>query len=168
MNAGRRPGALQRGGRGSAYSPDVNAEFNWWLLIVGLVVGAGLVWLVVADSRRREVDVTELEREGEARWIAETMTDAGREVDEADVLDVLRLHAAYLAAAPPDQSFDDIPDVPAEADEAGADARPGPGRWITRDRAPEGRADEGRADDERRWVAVPETPPESESTVSRR
>ena len=35
----------------------MNAEFNWWLLIVGLVVGAGLVWLVVLDSRRRETDI---------------------------------------------------------------------------------------------------------------
>jgi hypothetical protein len=85
----------------------VNAEFNWWLLIVGLVVGAGLVWLVVSDSRRREVDVSEVEREGEAQWIAEAMTDAGRRIDEGDVLDILRLHAAYLAAPPPDEPLDD-------------------------------------------------------------
>jgi hypothetical protein len=88
----------------------VNSEFNWWLLIVGLVVGAGLVWLVVADSRRREVDESESEREGEARWIAEAMTDAGRPVDPDDVLDILRLHAAYLAAPPPDEPFDDAVD----------------------------------------------------------
>ena len=31
---------------GSLYFAAVNAEFNWWLLIVGLVVGAGLVWFV--------------------------------------------------------------------------------------------------------------------------
>jgi len=99
----------------------VNSEFNWWLLIVGLVVGAGLVWLVVADSRRREVDVTEAEWEGEARWIAEAMADAGRRVDEADALDILRLHAAYLAASPPDQSFDDATD-----DEVATEER----RWV--------------------------------------
>src|SRR5258706_13666498 len=91
--------ARQRDKPCSAYSRVVNSEFNWWLLIVGLVVGAGLVWLVVADSRRREVDVNEAEREGEARWIAEAMTDAGRRVEDDDVLDILRLHAAYLAAA---------------------------------------------------------------------
>ena len=85
----------------------MNAEFNWWLLIVGLVVGAGLVWLVVADSRRREVDVSAAEREGEAHWIAATMTDVGQPIDDADVLDILRLHAAYLAASPPDESFDE-------------------------------------------------------------
>ena len=92
----------------------MNAEFNWWLLIVGLVVGAGLVWLVVADTRRREADVAEAERAGEARWIAAAMSVAGRPVDDDDVLDVLRLHAAYLAAAPPDEaSGDGLDDRPA-------------------------------------------------------
>jgi hypothetical protein len=117
----------QRDDGRSAYSRVVNAEFNWWLLIVGLVVGAGLVWLVVADSRRREADVGELERQGEAQWIAATMSDAGRRVDEADVLDILRLHGAYLAAAPPDEpdasadGWPDHDDVPPAADD---------GRWV--------------------------------------
>jgi len=88
------------------YSRAVNAEFNWWLLIVGLVVGAGLVWLVVADSRRREVDVLDAERGGEARWIAAAMADSGRQVSEADVLEVVLLHGAYLAAMPPDEIDD--------------------------------------------------------------
>jgi hypothetical protein len=87
----------------------VNAEFNGGLLIVGLVVGAGLVWLVLADSRRREADLTEHERDGEAQWITATMRDAGRRVAEPDVLDVLRLHAAYLEAAPPDEPAEEEP-----------------------------------------------------------
>jgi hypothetical protein len=95
----------------------VNAEFNWWLLIVGLVVGAGLVWLVMADSRRREVDVNEAERDGEAQWIAEAMIEAGRQIDDADVLDVLRLHAAYLAASPPDELYEDTVDDRDTADD---------------------------------------------------
>ena len=99
----------------------MNSEFNWWLLIVGLVVGAGLVWLVMADSRRREVDVSEAERDGESQWIAEAMTDAGRQIDDADVLDVLRLHAAYLAALPPDEPFEESVD-----DDATAEDR----RWV--------------------------------------
>jgi hypothetical protein len=103
----------------------VNAEFNWWLLIVGLVVGAGLVWLVVADSRRREVDVNEAEREGEARWIAQSMTDAGRRMDDADVLDVLHLHAAYLAASPPDETFEDEDDDVRAPDEPRRPVTPG-------------------------------------------
>jgi hypothetical protein len=112
----------------------VNSEFNWWLLIVGLVVGAGLVWLVVADSRRRDVDVGEAEREGEARWIAEAMTDAGRPVDDGVVLDILRLHAAYLAAAPPDEPFDEAvddrvgPEVPGWVPVAASPPSPPAGR----------------------------------------
>lgn len=85
----------------------MNAEFNWWLLIVGLVIGAGLVWLVLADSRRRDVDVLEREREGEALWIADTLADAGRPIDSDDVLEILRLHADYLAAGPPDEEVAD-------------------------------------------------------------
>jgi len=105
----------------------VNSEFNWWLLIVGLVVGAGLVWLVMADSRRREVDVSEAERDGESQWIAEAMTDAGRPIDDADVLDVLRLHAAYLAALPPDETYDDALDEGRTADDWRWVAIPDPG-----------------------------------------
>jgi hypothetical protein len=30
----------------------VNAEFQWWLLILGIVIGGGLVYLVMADLRR--------------------------------------------------------------------------------------------------------------------
>ena len=92
------------------YAPAVNTEFNWWLLIVGLVIGAGVVWLVLADARRREVDIAEREREGEARWIGEAMRDAGRTITDADALDVLRLHEAYLTAPPPDE-LDELDEV---------------------------------------------------------
>jgi hypothetical protein len=109
----------------------VNAEFNWWLLIVGLVVGAGLVWLVMADSRRREVDVGEAERDAEAQWIAEAMTDAGRRIDDADVLDVLRLHAAYLAAVPPDEPYEDTFDDGALANERSWVAVPDPDATLS-------------------------------------
>jgi hypothetical protein len=80
----------------------VNAEFNWWLLIVGLVIGAGLVWLVLADARRRDVDITEAERASEARWISDALADAGRPVPDDTVLDVLRLHVEYLGLGPPE------------------------------------------------------------------
>ncbi len=81
----------------------MNAEFNWWLLIVGLVIGAGLVWLILADNTRREADISERERGSEARWIAEALHDQGRRVSAEDVLDVLDLHRSYLGAPPPDE-----------------------------------------------------------------
>jgi hypothetical protein len=84
----------------------VNAEFNWWLLIVGLVVGAALTWLVMADSVRRDIDVGEVEQRGEARWIAKLLAGAGRAVPAERVEEILRLHREYLAAPPPDEPID--------------------------------------------------------------
>jgi hypothetical protein len=92
----------------------VNAEFNWWLLIVGLVIGAGLAWLVLSDSSRREADIEEREMDAESRWIAEMLADASRPIDDARVLEVLRLHRAYRAAAPPDDVVD--PEVANDAE----------------------------------------------------
>ncbi len=85
----------------------MNAEFNWWLLIVGLVIGAGLIWLVLADGSRRDADVEIRERASEARWIAEELRRAGRPMTNDDVADVLDLHAAYLSAPPPDEASDE-------------------------------------------------------------
>ena len=84
----------------------MNAEFNVWLLIVGLVVGAGLVWLVIMDSRRRETEIDEVERLREAAWLSAVLAEEGVEVspDSADRL--LQLHRAYLEAPPPDGAID--------------------------------------------------------------
>lgn len=79
------------------------AEFNWWLLIVGLVVGAGLTWLVLADSRRRDEDVLESEIPVEAEWIATTLGASGVRADSATVEETLRLHRAWLASPPPEE-----------------------------------------------------------------
>src|SRR5688500_4558174 len=79
----------------------VNTEFNWWLLIVGLVIGAGLVWLVLLDSRRREDEVSAAERTAESVWLADILADAGTPLSPAVVRHVLDLHADYLAMPPP-------------------------------------------------------------------
>ncbi len=36
----------------------MNAEFQWWLLILGIVIGGALVYLVMADLRTDEDDGT--------------------------------------------------------------------------------------------------------------
>jgi hypothetical protein len=76
--------------------PAVNAEFNWWLLIVGLVGGAGLVWLILGDWSRREEEVGEAERARESEWIAESMRDEGAAIDPATAEEVLRRHRVWL------------------------------------------------------------------------
>jgi hypothetical protein len=80
----------------------VNAEFNVWLLIVGLVVGAGLVWLVVMDSRRRESEIDAVELPREAAWLSAVMREDGDEVSPEVAQRLLLLHRAYLDAPPPD------------------------------------------------------------------
>ena len=77
----------------------MNAEFNVWLLIVGLVVGAGLVWLVVMDSRRRESEIDAAELPREAAWLSAVMSE---DCDEVSPEVAERLHRAYLDAPPPD------------------------------------------------------------------
>jgi hypothetical protein len=89
------------------------AEFNWWLLIVGLVVGAGLAWLVLADGRRREEDIEEAELIAEAAWLEGVMADAGTPLDNGTAEAVLRLHRRYLGLAPPDVAGT-IPDDPSD------------------------------------------------------
>ena len=80
----------------------MNAEFNVWLLIVGLVVGAGLVWLVVMDSRTRESEIDAVELPREAAWLSAVMAEDGDEVSPETAERTAPLHRAYLDAPPPD------------------------------------------------------------------
>ena len=99
----------------------MNAEFNWWLLIVGLVVGAGLVWFVVADSRRRDVDIDAAERPREALWLSGVLHREGQKVSPEVAERMLELHRIYLEAPPPDDP------VEMSAEREPADAAPGTG-----------------------------------------
>jgi hypothetical protein len=110
----------------SLYFPAVNAEFNWWLLIVGLVVGAGIAWFVLMDSRRREADVDERERPREALWLSRMLTDEGHPVSPEVTERLLVLHEAYLEAPPPDDPAPadaEDPAAPAEISELAEDDR---------------------------------------------
>jgi hypothetical protein len=113
----------------------VNAEFNWWLLIVGLVVGAGLVWLVVLESRRREADIDDAERAREALWLSALLADEGQVVSPEAAGRLLELHRRYLEAPPPDP-VDAVAPTPPDAAVAAVDTEPGPADQPVVDQAP--------------------------------
>jgi hypothetical protein len=92
----------------------MTAEFNVWLLLVGLIVGGGLTWLVIGELRRSEGDVGRSERELEAGWIAEQLAGTDRSVSEDQAEAVLGLHQRYLATSLPPAPFVDA-DAPADA-----------------------------------------------------
>jgi hypothetical protein len=79
----------------------MNAEFNVWLLIVGVVAGAGVVVLIVWRFTWPDDDETDLERWTSARWIAGHLAREGRPVDPATTEDILALHRDYLAGIDP-------------------------------------------------------------------
>jgi hypothetical protein len=79
------------------------AEFQWWLLLVGLVVGGGLVAVVFLDGARREQDLDETELPAEAQWIAARLAERGEPVHALDAEAVLREHREYRQLPPPDR-----------------------------------------------------------------
>ena len=118
------------------------AEFQWWLLIVGLVAGGGLVAVVTMDGRRRDEDVGELERRAEANWISARLSGRGRDrsVEPRAVESVLRAHREYLSLPPPDELVVRGRDA---LDEGGPEAR------DDLDRDPDEMADQVRDDGRR-------------------
>jgi hypothetical protein len=107
----------------------VNVQFDWWLILVGFVLGAGLAWLVLAELHRREDDLAAREREVEAEWIAADMNAHGFPADAEAVIEVLRLHRTYLASIPPSDADLELeegePAVAGETEAAGASTAPG-------------------------------------------
>jgi hypothetical protein len=79
----------------------VNAEFNLWLLIVGVALGAALAWLVLADMNRRDEEITREETAAEAGWLARTVGDSRLDAELAER--VLDAHRRYLGFPPPDE-----------------------------------------------------------------
>jgi len=79
------------------------AEFQWWLLLVGLVAGGGLVAVVFLDGARREQDVEEAELPAEAQWIAARLGSGERRLDPHQVEAILREHREYRLMPPPDR-----------------------------------------------------------------
>lgn len=99
------------------------AEFQWWLLLVGLVAGGGLVAVVFLDGARREADIEDEELPAEASWIAARLSPR-RELRPRDIEAVLREHREYRLLPPPDRlEAIEVPPDPAALAAARAEAR---------------------------------------------
>ncbi|MBI3745773.1 MAG: hypothetical protein HY264_04485 [Chloroflexi bacterium] len=79
------------------------AEFQWWLLLLGLVAGGGIVAVVYMDGARREQDIADDELAAEATWISERLARGGRPIEAPMVERVLLEHRAYRMEPPPDR-----------------------------------------------------------------
>jgi hypothetical protein len=74
----------------------MNAEFNWWLLLLGLGVGAGLTWLILSDLAGREEEISEREAAEEVAWVGEALAAAGRPTSPETIGRVLELHRTWV------------------------------------------------------------------------
>ncbi len=75
----------------------MNAEFQWWLLLVGLAIGALLVFLVMIDFMRSAEEQADAELSREVDWIAAALAGPDGPVDPALVEEILRLDREWLA-----------------------------------------------------------------------
>lgn len=76
--------------------------FDWWLLVLGLLLGGGLTWLLGADYRRAEEDLAADERALEAERLAALASGPAAGIGADGVAEILALHRAYIAGAPVD------------------------------------------------------------------
>jgi hypothetical protein len=94
----------------------MNDGYLWWLVVLGIAIGAAVVWLTAVRLPRKDDDVTAPERAAEARWISGTIERDGGVAPVELVEEILELHTGYLA------SGGTVASPPAEADEPGVAA----------------------------------------------
>ena len=101
----------------------MNAEFQWWLLFVGLVIGALLVFLVMADFSRSIEEQSDAELVREAAWINGLLAPGDGRADPALIEDVLRLNREWLAGpAPQPEELESVEPALAGLDSAGVES----------------------------------------------
>src|SRR5512135_1887579 len=77
------------------------AEFQWWVLILGLVAGGTVVGLLTTSFSRTDDDLEADERAAESTFIANHLAAGGEPVDPALVARVLEIHREYLGLPAP-------------------------------------------------------------------
>ncbi|MFN8620402.1 MAG: hypothetical protein U0869_06615 [Chloroflexota bacterium] len=76
----------------------MNDGYLWWLVVLGIAIGAAVVWLTAVRLPRKDDDVSGPERAAEARYIAATIERDGGVAPVELVEEILDLHSAYLAS----------------------------------------------------------------------
>jgi hypothetical protein len=72
------------------------AEFNLWLLVLGIAAGAAVTWVVIGTIARNDDEVAAEEQAAEADWIARTIEEHGGRAPTQLVAQILSLHRRYL------------------------------------------------------------------------
>lgn len=72
------------------------AEFNLWLLVLGIAAGAAVTWVVIGTIARNDDEVAVEEQAAEAEWIARTIEEHGGRAPTQLVTQILALHRRYL------------------------------------------------------------------------
>ena len=91
-------GACHRTGDRHILRP-MNDGYAWWLVLVGLAVGLGVMWLALVRLPRDEDDIDLDEREHEAGWIGATIESRGGICPQPLAVEVLELHHEYLISS---------------------------------------------------------------------
>lgn len=79
----------------------MNDEWQWWALILGILLGVGGYWLLRERLPRREEDIDPVERNAEADWISRSVERMGGQAPPEVVTIILDLHREYLAERAP-------------------------------------------------------------------
>jgi len=99
------------------------AEFNLWLLVLGIAAGAAVTWVVIGTIARNDDEVAAEEQAAESEWIARTIEEHGGRAPTELVAQILGLHRRYLQGGAVIPVPEREPE--AEADAAHAADRPG-------------------------------------------
>jgi len=87
----------------------MSADFPIWLLLVGLVAGALLVFLVMAEFNRSADEQADAELIHEAEWVSSQFAGTTRPVEPAVVEEILRLNRDWLAGPAMQANEGDLP-----------------------------------------------------------
>ncbi len=90
------------------------AEFNLWLLVLGIAAGAAVTWVVIGTIARNDDEVAAEEQAAEAEWIARTIEEHGGRAPTQLVAQILALHRRYLQGG----AVIPVPEPESEADAA--------------------------------------------------